>query len=377
MFTPSSPNFRVSFETPEAKSGWCALALDGFSHLRTSARLNGLEVSAMLDSGAARTVIDEAFARQLGMKPQSGFGMVGVTGAIDGATVTIPKLTVGALQISNVAAAVTDLSSLNDPHNPPLRLILGREFFEAVLADIDLPHGRIQFERSATHRTVVARADLLPLHETAGGSRAFPITINGSANAQAIFDLGYNAPLLISPDFAAQNGLLDNRPISTVASMGIEGMVVSQVATVDKVTLGTNIITNVPIEVPPTWARSTPVFVGLPLLARFSILTDYGHNQISFLPDPALEKTPIGKDHSGIGAQRVTEGLRVVHVSRNSPASAAGLAIGDTIVTINGHVVDGAYLSSHPRMGTMPVGTQFELGLASGKTLHMTLADYY
>jgi hypothetical protein len=373
----SPSRLRVVFAGPEKTSKWQPLALDGFDHLRMNASLGGLAVPAILDSGAARTVVDKEFARQIGLSIHGGFNIVGVTKVTDGATAHLNSLTVGEMQVNDIEVAILDLSTLNAPKFPAPQLLLGREFFEAATVDIDLPGSRVQFAQAGSNDLLIPDAEVLPLRETPGGSRCFPITINGVVTADAVFDLGYNAPLLVSPEFAARYRLLDSRPLSTVASFGVDGMVISQVATVDHIAIGHHTLTNVPIEVPPTWTRSVPIFAGLPLLSRFSILTDYSRDRISLLPDPALAKTDIAKDHSGIGALPVSNGLRVIHVSSGSPAERAGLNADDIIVAINGLGVDAAYLSTHPRMGTMPVGTHFDLKLSDGRHLSMVLADYY
>jgi membrane-associated protease RseP (regulator of RpoE activity) len=159
--------------------------------------------------------------------------------------------------------------------------------------------------------------------------------------------------------------------------MGVEGLSVSRVATLDKVKLCGVELEKVPVEVPASWNRTIPAIVGFELLNRFHIVTDYPKSQIWLSPYPSRIALPIPKDRSGIGAIPTPSGLKVLHVAEASPAEASGLKAGDQIVKIDGERVDSAYIISHPRMGARPAGTQSELTLSDGRIVHLTLADYY
>ena len=84
------------------------------------------------------------------------------------------------------------------------------------------------------------------------------------------------------------------------------------------------------------------------------------------------------KDRSGLGFAASPTALTVVHVAANSPAEKGGWAIGDRIVTVNGHPVDVDYTHGtlwRWRFGS--AGTIVKLDTASGEHRTLHLADYY
>lgn len=66
------------------------------------------------------------------------------------------------------------------------------------------------------------------------------------------------------------------------------------------------------------------------------------------------------------------EGVRVTEVVRRSPMAAAGLAVGDEIVAIDGvDVRGGAWPNTH-QLIAVPPDTTIELELADGRALAVT-----
>ena len=288
---------------------------------------------------------------------RAGFKAGGVTAAIDGDLAEGLKVRIGAMTVEPITAAVLDLSQLSRHSGAPIGLILGRELFETALVDMDFPTGRIEFlDRPWLHAG--AQTQQLPLRANALGSRLFPVSVDGGRAVDAVFDLGSGAPLLMSPAFAAQSGALDGRRVSTAAGMGVEGLVSSRVAVLDSLRIGEVEIAKVPVQIPDSWNRSSPLFVGLPVLSRFRVLTDYAGDRLMLTPVPDLISRPFDKDRSGIGAERLSEAIRVVHVADNSPAMLIGLKAGDEIVAVNGQRVEFDLFPEQPLDGRKTGGNR-------------------
>ena len=84
------------------------------------------------------------------------------------------------------------------------------------------------------------------------------------------------------------------------------------------------------------------------------------------------------KDRSGLASAASPTALTVVHVAAHSPAEKGGWAIGDRIVTVNGHPVDANYTHGELwRWRFGPSGTPVKLRTAAGDTRELQLADYY
>ncbi len=368
--------FRLRYLTPQTSSGVLKINFDTALHLRIKAQVNGVDASAIIDSGAGRTIIDSEFAAKNGIQLRAGFNVAGITGNTYGHFADGMNVRLGNLILEDLRAGVLNLNPNRNGVEESVDIILGREFFEQFSVDIDLESNVVVFS-DPNKIITLNNAEPSPLNRTPRGTPYFPISMNKQASIAAAFDLGYNGTVLVSADYAEKAGLLKGRRVSTVASMGVEGLSISRITTLDEVKLAGVELKNVPVEIPAIWNRTIPAIVGFELLNRFHIVTDYQKGQIWLSPYPSRIGLPIPKDRSGIGAVPTPSGLKVLHVAEGSPAEASGLKAGDQIIEIDGARVDSAYIVSHPRMGARPVGTQSELTLADGRVVHLSLADYY
>ena len=367
---------RARFDGVTNFSGWRHLDVKIGSRPCVIVSVGGLSLAAVVDSGAGRTVLDWNVALKLGLVPHSGFRAGGFTGETEGGLVDGLSIRIGTLTLSGITAAVLDLATIAAATGEPTGLILGSELFEQVIVDLDFPHERIGLFGPSGPRSPTG-ATRLPLQNDGLERRNIPIQVGGERPIQALFDLGSDAPLYLSPQYVVDHRLLEGRKVSTVAGAGVEGITVSQIAVLPEIRLGNMVVRDVPVEVPPTWNQPSPAVVGSPVLGRFEIVTDYSRGALWLTADATASQSPFIKDRSGIGAQRLADRLRVIHVARGSPAELVGLRIGDEIVAIDGHPIEPAYLLVHPRPGAGPAGKTLELTLSDGRRLKLTLADYF
>jgi hypothetical protein len=187
----------------------------------------------------------------------------------------------------------------------------------------------------------------------------------------------------MSNTYAARHGLMNDRPVSTTVTVGVAGPSASKVFTADKVNFAGLDLRGVPVTVPAAWRNDernvdSPVYVGLGLLSRFRIITDYPSDQVWFLPTAQAISQPFRKERSGI--QLVLEGneLSVVHVSKGSPAAAAGWRVDERVVAVNGRQVDATYYDAdlYGWQYGAP-GTAATLRLQDGSERRLILQDYY
>lgn len=361
-------------EVADGHSGPIPIWIDRRLHIRVDVTINGVPASAIIDSGAGKSVLDRGFANRQGLAQREGFRVAGVTGATTGTIVDQLEVQMGSARIRGLSVGVLDLNAYSTPGDRPTDLIIGRELFNDVAVAIDFERSTIELAKS--HRDAAPRT---PGYALDIGPRGTPyIDINvGGRTLSAAFDLGYNGSLILSPDFVAEAGLLTGRRVSTVASMGAEGMAISRLSTIPSMRIAGQVLHDVPLEIPATWARPRPGIVGLDILKRFRITTDYSRRSIWLEPYAAMRWTPIPRDRSGIGATPNGSGLMVIHVAEGSPAQKSGLKAGDLIATINGEKVDMPFILSHPRMGAQAAGTRYALGLGDGRILTVILADYF
>jgi carboxyl-terminal processing protease len=69
----------------------------------------------------------------------------------------------------------------------------------------------------------------------------------------------------------------------------------------------------------------------------------------------------------GLGVAASSEGLRVASVFKGSPAERAGIAVGDTIVSVEGKSIAGLSVEAAADLIKGPEGTQVTLGVRSGQ----------
>ena len=362
------------FEDGARSSGWIELQRHIGGHLSLKVLVNGRETLAVLDSAAARTTIDSRLADRLGLVQAGEMGAAGLTGStvvplVGGVTVLVGKMAV------DVTAAAADLSQIFSGPTAP-EIVLGFEVFEALDVDLDLPRRRVAFHLDPPG-ALTQPSTSLPLRIGRHGARHVPVSIEGRSEVPALYDLGSNVPIYISPKYAAASELLDGRATSTALSAGIEGRSLDRVLTLTEVRLGDIRLTGVPAAVPPAWSNEAPAVLGAPLLSRFRTLISFRGARVVLSPDVEAVNAPFPKDRSGIGALRLADRLRVAHVAPGSPAEAAGLVAGDEIVRVNGQPINEDFYRRNPRMGAMPAGTVHEIRLVSGKQVEVVLRDYY
>lgn len=365
----------VAFATPERSSGALPMRLDGMSHLRVTAYVNGARVSAILDTGAARAIIDRGFAARMGIPLRPGFRAAGITDNAQGELAEDVSVTLGSMALNHLTPGVLDLARISADLGDPAAIVIGRDLFHRVVADFDFAGGMVSFHDADASN--LAGKHTISLGQTPRGTPHVPVSIEGAPEIEAGLDIGYNGSLLVSPDYARQLGLDRGRPLTTVASVGVEGVSVNQMATVKHLTLAGATLAGAPAEIPARWNRSVPAIIGLDVIKKFRMLTDYTHNRIGLFAAPEALTAPLPKDRSGIGAIPTREGLNVIHVAPGSPAERCGLHAGDRIVAIDDQRADLDYVRAHPRLGSRPAGSVFHLQLSDGRSATLKLADYF
>ena len=371
LLAPPSPAFGYAFSTARETTGWLASAPGDSLILR--GRLNGLPVRVLLDSGAGASLVDVRLAQRLGLRASAARRVDDGAGlSRPGADLLNVTLTLGTLQLRGLHTVAVDLPALIEgaqASSDPL-FVLGREAFERLLVEIDGPLGRVAF-----HGPGVAAppegARTSPLTPGADLIRRFPVTIEGAVDVSAQFDLGSQSPVVAQQAFAQQQGWLSNRPTSTWIAGTVAGVREERTSTVRGVTLGGFSTPPVPLETVAVWDRAdTPLIVGLPVLNRFRLMTDFANDRLWLAPDAQALRRPFRKDRSGLALKPSAAGLEVAYVAARSPASAGGWRSGERIVA-----VDGAAPASGLPEG--PPGRALALTLASGERRSLTLADYF
>ena len=321
--------------------------------------VHGRQTRGTLDTGASHTVVDAAFAREVGLLAQEQVAVGGVFGGVDGAMSHQTHLQIGGRSVA-ISPIVVDLSAsgLGVP------VIVGADFFRA---------GPVQFDFGAS---VLRMLGPIP-----AGVRIDGYEVPLRRSSRAILQLSVQvdgSPVLLGLDTGSQTALTlpatagGHRRESTWITADITGWRVHNVRSAS-VTIGTTELTQVPASVIDEAAEG---LMGLPALSRFKITLDMADERIWFAPLPSVSE-PFPRDRLGLAMMPGDRRLEVVHVAANSPALAAGFVVGDQIVKVGGEAVTDEATSRLQRTGRGTVGAVVKLETASGAVRSVELADYF
>src|SRR6185295_1550987 len=107
--------------------------------------INGVAAEALLDSAAEMTFVDSTVARRLGLKAQGSETAQGSGGAARVQFAAGVNITAAGVTLANLTVALLDMKDLSKRlGESDLRIILGREFFDAARVRIDIAGARIE-----------------------------------------------------------------------------------------------------------------------------------------------------------------------------------------------------------------------------------------
>ena len=361
---------------PEGEASWQQLHLATSKYLTVTASINGAPVSAIIDTGATRSVVNAAWAQRLGLPVSGTLSAAALTRQVSGTLYRVTTLGVGAIVVHNVDISSFDVSAIEGSLSRELPLVVGQDLLASAILEVEFPKDRARLSPSLDPKRVEGFSRL-PVSWGQSNLPHIPIGIEDGIRSEAIVDLGSHVLFSISESFARGHGLLDDRPSSTTMTVGVEGTSISRIFSLRALKFGPYVLHDVPACAVSNWNFSQPVNLGWPCFAAFDFLLDTKGAALWLAATPDRLKQAIPRDRSGIGAVRLPDRLLVRHVAENSPAAHAGLHNGDEIMAIDGRAVDADYPSPSERQGEKPAGTRIDMTLADGRALTVILADYF
>ncbi|HLI65092.1 MAG TPA: aspartyl protease family protein [Caulobacteraceae bacterium] len=372
---------RAMFADGAASTGWIPFELYAGRQIYVPVTVNGRQTAALLDNGATISILDSDFATSLGLAPRGAFptpgsGGVGVTGRVGGVTVEIGNLTLKDLTVGSA-----NMDGFGRAMGRPVPLILGDEAFNELIVDIDFEHRRIAFidPKSFSPPPEAVKVAMQQVR----GARLAPLTIEGGPPAMFALDIGDAGTLDIAPAYAHDRNLLAGRLTAERRAVGIGGSFAVTVTTLRSVEFAGVTLEGLPASFPQTWPAATHSDqvsgrLGVGVLNRFRVTVDWPHDLLYLTPNPGAA-APFAKDRLGLALAPMGRDVIITVVEPNSPAAAAGLKVGDKIVSINGRpATEAVAVGDGPAGGRVVVVTR-EAGLATAAlvTRTLTLADYY
>ncbi len=345
--------------------------------IRVPATANGQNVEAIIDSGASFTVFDLAFAHALGLNDAGSIAAHGNGGTVGARVMTGAEIQIGGFRMAHRNVTALDLSALQKTA-PAVKLVIGGDLLNWLAVDFDFPARRMGMAFSGRAQPPQGAVTEL-LRPGRMGLRLIKTHIEGGPATWAMMDLGDANAISISAVWAREQGLLEGRRVSAGATASVEGINSTLLVSLREVTIAGVTFSDVPAQLIEPWRDTeTPVNIGLPLMRRFRLITDFPRGQASLAPDPAMLGQPLPKDRSGLGVTHTRRGLQVLLVAPGSPAEKAGWRKGDEIVAVNGRPAGGEPAGDREGgWASGPDGTVVTLTLADGSRRRLTLATYY
>lgn len=238
--------------------------------------INGVKAEALLDSAAEATFIDPKLAAQLNLTAEGSQTAKGSGGSTQVQFAKNVNIEAAGVKLTNMTVALMDMSGLSKLVQTDLKIILGREFFDAGRVLIDIASGQIQkLDRSAEPAGVK-----LPL-TSQRGIEHFPCKVEGIATGCDI-DLGNGSEVLVGKTFAGKHNLNGpERIVEKKQGGGIGGSVVRDIMVMSSLEIGGVEFKDVRGAIDPQ-PTAGDVNVGTSVLRNFVLVIDYPQRAVWF-----------------------------------------------------------------------------------------------
>jgi hypothetical protein len=331
-------------------------------HILVDALINGVAATLILDTGSSILSLDRDWAAALSL-PSAG-EPIQIQGSAD-VTVslaTVSRVQLGGLALANETAALIPLSQVSAAHGKRVHGTIGFSLFSLYVVEIDYAGEQLRlFDPS--HYSYEGDGNVLSIDV----SRRIPIvaarvkpTGRDAIDARLALDLGTaGSAVLFTVPFVARHAqdFAKSRTIEAPSGEGVGGAASIRATRLESLWLGDMSFARPTAMLAQTgggflsvdWADGT---MGAPIYERMTVIFDYSRSRVILEPTSALGQ-PFEYDASGLGLKAVPpdyETVRVAFVANDSPASAAGIHVGDELVALDGFPVSGRNVDMIRRM---------------------------
>lgn len=366
-------------------------------HLFVQATVNGKTGQFLLDSGAADMFISEAKALSLGLVHPSQISPPGsasenasenalenklqgtrtqatgtqTTRVQNKPTIYVPNVSfqIGALTLTDhrsVVMSKAEVTGLSQYFGRTLDGILGHEFFQQLVVEMDYAQGRLRLHHPKTYRYQGSgQPMLLQVNDRRAYLKA-EIAPYGHQplSATLLLDSGSNGALSIKAGCGVDRQLIAAAPqILQRQLTTFYGIQPIQMGRVQSLTLGTT-----QLKTPLTTFESDPRGacdrvtgkIGAQILRQFRVIVNYPQQQLILEPLSAPLSRPsddYSYDLSGLWLQAegaAFQTYRVANVFPQTPAAKVGLKKGDIVRQINGKSTQQMPLSQIRQLLSQP-----------------------
>jgi hypothetical protein len=354
-------------------------------HIYLPVEVGGKTKLWILDTGASASVIDEGFARELGLELEGQVKGQGAGKLVDVSFTTLPAFSLPGLEFDEQSIASIKITPLFKRWlGMEVVGILGYDFLSRVVTKVDYANEMLSFYHPDSFSyqgdgvvlsTPISQRNMLEL----------PVTVDDEYFGLWSLDLGAGGMSYHYP-YAEEHGLLEasgvdwlghgaggSQPIRRLQSKTMEfaGFTVN------------NIEVTVPLEKGEGAFGHTQLTgnIGNTLLQHFVLYLDYKREQVIIEKGDDFDRV-FPEDNSGMQlASNEADSLQVIFVADGTPASKAGIEADDIILAVNDVEVDdlGGIVAVKKFLRKDP-GTELTFDVSRDgeiKKLTMTLEDLF
>jgi len=242
--------------------------------------INGQRATALLDSAAEMTMLDDDFAGRLGLVATGGATAHGSGAAAMEARFADHVAIVAVGAVLDRRVAILDLGEVSARLlGRDVDMLLGRDLFDAARLRIDYRAGTIAPFDGAP------RGVRLPVGEHRGVP-TFPASVDGRDPVEAVFDTGNGSDVLVGRAYAERVGLTaPERIVDRSAGGGLGGARQQDVVVLRELRVAGRTFRNVRAVIDPG-ASASDLNIGTSILRHFHIVTDFPNRSIWLEPIP-------------------------------------------------------------------------------------------
>ena len=298
--------------------------------------LKGKKYHFIFDSGATNAVSQEV-ADELHLKPvldQTAEDASGIKKGVKFAILDTVKM--GHAIFLETAACIIDLKQVPEIACMQVDGLIGANLMRTAKWQIDYVKKEMIVTDAISGLSIPKDASVIPFHPMLSGTPVIEAEIGGLKCGGNIFDLGSTGTVMLTEGFRQKllkkhDGFPQVKGIGSNSS-GLYGMVpdTSYTGRVDHLRTGSLVLDNYVLD----FKRSKNGNFGSGLFKDYIVTMDWDQQKIFFQPQPSKKDekwstfgfVPLVKDKKFI----------VSFLYDNSPASMAGMMIGDRVISING-----------------------------------------
>ena len=375
--TPESPTERMVLAA-DSESQWVPFDLTPGNQIRFRMAIDGMPLTAILDTGVSVSVLSHRFTAANGMRVTPGTQALGVGGSVALGWTGGRALTIGGLSRDGGRIGVVDLPASATGGGEPVDALIGRDLTDRYALDIDfaarrfrlLQSGRLPFAGESAPLSIATRQQLYVSELTIGAVRLQPV----------IVDTGDGATLTMSNE--AWRSLSRDRPQSTTTlSYSVVGPVTTELTVLPSVRVGRAVLNQAETRIESAGGFSATMGaagrIGLGFLQRYRVLLDPRAGRMVLSATPDTDTAPL-RSTSGLLFSVGEDRLTVLHVMRGGPGAAGGWRAGEQICSIDGSPIDADYARNGlARWSIGAPGRVVALGICGGGVRRLTLQQFY